>query len=107
MDASSLLRDARLSAELTQLELADRLGMTQAAVARLERRGANPTVRTLDRALRAAGHRLELRAPATATDVDEPQLAAQLRLTPAQRAEAHDRAYREMAKLARGARRVE
>jgi hypothetical protein len=81
--------------------------MTQAAVARLERPGANPTIRTLERALSAAGHRLELTAPKAPSSVDEDQLRAQLKLTPAERAHRHDRAYRDTAHIARGARRVE
>jgi transcriptional regulator with XRE-family HTH domain len=106
MNASVLVRAARRDAGLTQTELAGRLGMTQAAVARLERRGANPTVATLDRVLRAAGRRLELQTATAAPEVDEEQLGAHLRLTPEERANAHDRAYREVAGLARGARRI-
>jgi transcriptional regulator with XRE-family HTH domain len=106
MNASVLVRAARRNAGLTQTELAARLGMTQAAVARLERRGANPTVATLDRVLRAAGRRLELETAPAAPEVDEAQLGAHLRLTPEERAKAHDRAYREVAGLARSARRI-
>jgi transcriptional regulator with XRE-family HTH domain len=106
MNASVLVRAARRNAGLTQTQLAGRLGMTQAAIARLERRGANPTVATLDRVLRAAGRRLELETAPASPDVDEAQLGAHLRLSPEERAQAHDRAYREVASLARGARRL-
>ena len=58
--AASLLKEARRQASLTQAELAHRLGVSQAAVAKLERPGANPSVDTLDDALWATGHRLTL-----------------------------------------------
>jgi transcriptional regulator with XRE-family HTH domain len=48
-----LLRDARRRAGLTQRQLALRLGISQAAIAKLERPGANPTFATLAGALRA------------------------------------------------------
>ncbi len=83
-DAAALLRDARRSAGLSQAQLARRLGVSQAAVAKLERRDANPTVRTLDRALRATGQRLRL-ASEKPRGVDESLITAQLELTPAQR----------------------
>jgi transcriptional regulator with XRE-family HTH domain len=81
--ASELLKTARRAAGLTQADLARALGTTQAAVARLERTGSNPTVKTLDRALHAAGHRLELGATPRKSSVDETLIARQLRLTPA------------------------
>ena len=60
MDPAATLRRARLDAGLTQAQLAARLGVTQPTVAALERPGANPRVRTLERALGATGHKLEL-----------------------------------------------
>ena len=50
--------------------------MSQAAVARLERPGANPTVATLDRLMHATGHRLEMAAAEKGASVDESLLAA-------------------------------
>jgi transcriptional regulator with XRE-family HTH domain len=70
-DAATLLREARYAAGLTQAALAERLDVSQAAIAKLERQGANPTVDTLDNALRATGHRLTLSAPARRLDADE------------------------------------
>ncbi len=55
-----LLRKAREAAGLTQMELARRLRVTYQAVQKWERAGANPTVATIQRVLRALGHRLEL-----------------------------------------------
>lgn len=84
-DTSRLLREARRSAGLTQADLARRLGVSQAAVAKLERAGANPTVDTLDRALSATGHRLALEAIQHQPGVDESLIRAHLELSPAQR----------------------
>jgi transcriptional regulator with XRE-family HTH domain len=85
MSPATLLREVRLSQGLTQGQLADRLGTTQAAVARLERPGANPTFKTLQRALLAAGHTLDLEATPRPSSVDETLIASNLRLTPAER----------------------
>jgi transcriptional regulator with XRE-family HTH domain len=101
--ASSLLRSARLKAGLTQAQLAGRLGLTQPAVAKLERADANPTVATLDRALRAAGRRLALGSHAP--EVDETQIAERLRLTPAQRLAAFQASQRNLERLRQSARR--
>ena len=64
MRADLLIRDARREAGLTQAQLAAHLGVSQSAIAKLEREGCNPKVETLDRVLRATGHRLQLIAPA-------------------------------------------
>jgi transcriptional regulator with XRE-family HTH domain len=105
LPASELLRAARQAAGLTQIELATALGITQAGVARLERAGANPTVKTLDRALAATGHRLELGASPRKSSVDETLIARQLRLTPAERLRAFQAARRKLAPLAGAAKR--
>ena len=75
-------RSARRRANLTQAQLGERAGHSQAEVARLERAGSNPTAATLERLLRATGHRLELRR---LDAVDETQLRERLALTPAER----------------------
>lgn len=80
---ATLIREARLNAGLTQAELARRLDVSQAAVAKLEQPQANPTVRTLERVLRATGRSLSLRA--RPMGVDESLVREQLKLTPAQR----------------------
>jgi transcriptional regulator with XRE-family HTH domain len=43
MEADALIRAARAEAKLTQAQLARRLGMSQPAIVKLERPGANPT----------------------------------------------------------------
>ncbi len=70
-DSASLLKDARRLAGLTQAELAHRLGISQAAVAKLERPGANPTIGTLDDALRETGRRLVLATEPVNQGIDE------------------------------------
>jgi transcriptional regulator with XRE-family HTH domain len=85
-DAAKLIRDARRAAGLTQRELAERLDMTQSAIAKLERPGANPTVDTLDRVLRATEHRLQLIAPSWGS-VDVHQIGDSLKLSMAERIE--------------------
>jgi predicted nucleotidyltransferase len=67
MDTAELLRDARRGAGLTQAELARRAGTSQAMVARYETGMASPTVRTLQRLLRAVGRELELSSVAAQT----------------------------------------
>ncbi len=105
--AGRLLKGARAEAGLTQAELARRVGTTQTAIARLERWDANPRIATLERAVRATGHRLQMEIVAVATDVDEDQITAHLRMAPAERARAHDAAYRNVGESVRGARRID
>jgi predicted transcriptional regulator len=86
MSPSVLIREARRKAGLTQTELAERAGVTQPVIARLERGGGNPTFETLERVLHAAGHRLELRAVEQGlVTVDETLIRQQLALSPADR----------------------
>ena len=84
-DPAALLRDSRRRAGLTQRQLALRLGVSQAAIAKLERPEANPTVETLARALWATGHSLALEAPPRRGGVDESLVHQQLELTPSER----------------------
>ncbi len=84
-ESASLLKQARHKAGLTQAQLAGRLRVSQAAVAKLERPGANPTVDTLDGALWATGHRLTLDATPRRSGVDESLIRQHLQLSPAER----------------------
>ena len=90
IEPNALIREARTAAGLTQAQLARRLGTSQPAVVKLERPGANPTVRTLDRVLRATGHRLELAAPTWSPGVDESLIREQLEVARRIRAESGD-----------------
>ena len=55
-----MLRAAREEADLTQAELADRLGVSQQAVARAERCESNPTVALMARWAAACGVELTI-----------------------------------------------
>jgi transcriptional regulator with XRE-family HTH domain len=83
--AASLIKEARNRAGLTQTGLAHRLGISQAAVAKLERPDANPTVGNLDDALWATGHRLTLDVSPRRPGVDESLIRQHLELSPARR----------------------
>jgi transcriptional regulator with XRE-family HTH domain len=104
MSAAELVRVTRIQAGITQAELGRRLGMSQAAVARLERPGSNPTVATLERLMHATGHRLELAASENGASVDESLIAANLRLSPAERLARFSDWHRKVGELARVAR---
>lgn len=101
--AATLLRDARRSAGLTQAALADRAGLTQSVVARMERPGANPTVAVLERALHAAGVTL---GAVPIAQVDETQIIERLRLTPEERLMSFQRSRRNLDQFLRDARKV-
>jgi transcriptional regulator with XRE-family HTH domain len=97
---SSLLRDARRSAGLSQASLAARLGTTQSAVARLETEGANPRTDTLARALAACGRELQLVARPRRPNIDDTQVVERLRLSPGDRIKAFERSYANLRELA-------
>jgi len=59
------VRQARLDANLSQVELAARAGTSQSALARYETGAALPTLPTLERLLAACGRRLEIQTPPT------------------------------------------
>lgn len=62
------IRELRETAGLTQKALAERLGVSQQVIARLESGEAdNPTVTTLERIAKATGHRLRFRFERTRT----------------------------------------
>jgi len=86
-----LVAKARKSERLTQEQLARRMGTTQSAIARLEAGTSNPTLWTVEKALRACGHTLHPTARALEDSVDESMIAYALKMTPAQRLANHDR----------------
>ena len=91
MSAATLIRKARTDAGLTQAQLARRLGVSQAALARLERSGSNPTLRTLEKVIGATGRRLELRLEHPERSIDETLLREALKLSPAERIKSAER----------------
>jgi DNA-binding XRE family transcriptional regulator len=52
---------ARKRARLTQDQVAERMGTTKSAIARLESAGYKPSLRSVERYAAAIGHRLEWR----------------------------------------------
>ena len=104
--AADLIRVARTGAAMTQVELASRAGLTQSAIARLERGGSNPTVATLASVIAATGHRLVLDAQPHRASFDERQLRERLALTPAQRLANFTASSRNLSAMARRAKRI-
>jgi predicted nucleotidyltransferase/DNA-binding XRE family transcriptional regulator len=58
-----VIRQARLDANLSQVDLAARAGTSQSTLARYETGAALPTLPTLERLLSACGRRLEIQTP--------------------------------------------
>lgn len=56
-----MIREARRRAGLTQTELAERVGTTQSAIARLERGHGHPTLQRLSELVEACGLELQVR----------------------------------------------
>ena len=82
-DIADLVRRARIDAELSQQQLAARLGTTQSAVSRWERGHDEPRLATLSDLLAACGRRLVLTTEPD--DIDRAQIRQQLAMTPEQR----------------------
>lgn len=59
-DIIEALIDARAEQNLTQSELAERCGMKQSAIGRLETGGSNPTLKTLTQVAEGLGKRLKI-----------------------------------------------
>lgn len=85
LDLAELLRAERMRAGITQRQLALRMGTTQPAVAALERRGSNVTMRTVADAFDALGLELQVRPVERARGVDESLIRRHLELAPSER----------------------
>lgn len=101
MNSWAIVQEARRRAGLTQRQLAERAGTSQAAIARIERGRQVPSLETLDRILRGCGY--ELRAEVVPRDDHDEQLIdATLAMTPEQRL----RSVEEMTRVRAGTRRT-
>jgi transcriptional regulator with XRE-family HTH domain len=81
----TLVRDARLTAGLSQRALAHRAGTSQPAVARYETGAASPSWETLQRLAEACGKQLHVSTEITLDREDIELARRQLELTPLQR----------------------
>lgn len=84
MNGVELLKSARSEAGLTQRALADRAGVPQSTVGRIEAGLIDPKVSTLSKLLRACGYTLEPRQ-SLGVGVDRSLIQQMLRLTPRER----------------------
>lgn len=69
-DVAAILRKARANADLSQADVAARVGTSQPALARYETGVTLPTLPTLERILSACGQRLQIRALSAAGSAD-------------------------------------
>jgi transcriptional regulator with XRE-family HTH domain len=84
MKAGNLLRYSRARATLTQRELAERAGIPQSSVARIETGHVTPRADTLNRLLLACGVRLD-GVPRRGEGVDRTGIRELLALSPEER----------------------
>jgi transcriptional regulator with XRE-family HTH domain len=84
VNASELLREARIGAGLSQREVGTRAELPQPEVSRIERGHVSPRVDTLDRLLRACGREL-LAETRLGSAVDRTLLVERLRRSPGER----------------------
>lgn len=93
MRAGDLIREARRREGLTQQELAERLGTTQSAIARLERGGTEPSYERVAEAVRACGMDLVPQL-VRADDADWSVASTNLTIGPDARVRRHQAALR-------------
>jgi transcriptional regulator with XRE-family HTH domain len=84
--SGDLIKEARLRAGFTQVELGRRLGKAQSAIARWERGDVRPSLETLRQIVRCCGLDLTY-SLAKIDDSNVTVIDAHLRMTPAQRLE--------------------
>ena len=104
ISAGATVKQAREAAGLSQAELADRMGTTQSAVARLESPRSNPRVETLDRAIAATGQRVTVSVE-PGFGLDESMIAETLRIPQRDRLRHFASAYASARKLSAAARK--
>ncbi len=98
------MRQARRHAGLTQRALAQKAGVPQPQIARIERGSVSPRLSTMERLLTETGSTLEL-APRIGVGVDRGLIRAALARTPEERVVAAGAAGRNLAGFLREARR--
>ncbi|MDQ6910180.1 MAG: helix-turn-helix transcriptional regulator [Actinomycetota bacterium] len=103
--AASYVNQARRAAGLSQRQLADRTGIPQSAIARIERGHQDPRVETLERLLRACDFELRL-GPKRGGGVDRSLIRSMLQLSPGERLQAST-AYGRFMERARRAKRID
>jgi transcriptional regulator with XRE-family HTH domain len=87
--SGTLIREARLRAELSQSELSERSGKDRAQIARWEADVVQPSFETLRELIRACGFDLELNFVPYAVDEQETkELRERLQRTPQERLQA-------------------
>jgi transcriptional regulator with XRE-family HTH domain len=84
MSAGRLVRYTRRRARLTQRALAERAGVPQSAIARIERNAVSPRIDTVTDLLAAAGFSLEV-GPRLGAGVDRSLVRANLQRSPEER----------------------
>ena len=92
------VRYCRLRAGLTQKELAERAGISQPALARIEAGRVNPRVDTMARLLRECGMSLEP-LPRAGVGIDRTTIRRMLALTPRERLRIATREARNLDRL--------
>jgi transcriptional regulator with XRE-family HTH domain len=98
-----MLRTVRRRAGMSQRALAERAGVPQSSIARVESGATVPRVDTLQRLLEATGHQLEALGR-IGDGIDRTQIRAMLALTPAERGRAATIAARNLSDLLANAR---
>ena len=98
MDAGHAVRYARRRAGLTQRALAQRAGVPQPAVARIERRAVVPRLDTVLKLMAAAGFTLEV-SPVIGEGVDRSLVRAALERSPEDRIRSATEAARNLRTL--------
>lgn len=84
MSAIRLLRVARHRSGLSQRQLAERTGVAQPTIARIESGAVSPRLQTLERLLNECGYRLSM-SEEISGGVDRTAIRELLRLNPAER----------------------
>jgi len=96
--AGRMVRYARRRAGLTQRQLAEKAGIPQETIARIETGRSDPRVQTLDRLLEACAMGLEV-MPRLGIGIDRTQFQPYLDMTPSERVRAGIEASRRLVEV--------